>query len=71
MKILVNNATIVNEGKALSGSIVIDGDCISDIFEGNHTPRGQFDATVDATGCFVLPGIIHDHVHFREPGLTA
>lgn len=71
MKILVNNATIVNEGKALSGSIVIDGDCISDIFEGNNTPRGQFDATVDATGCFVLPGIIDDHVHFREPGLTA
>ena len=71
MKILVNNATIVNEGKALRGSIVIDGDCISDIFEGNNTPRGQFDATVDATGCFVLPGIIDDHVHFREPGLTA
>ena len=71
MKILVNNATIVNEGKALRGSIVIDGDCISDIFEGNNTPRGQFDATVDATGCFVLPGVIDDHVHFREPGLTA
>ena len=71
MKILVNNATIVNEGKAFRGSIVIDGDCISDIFEGNNTPRGQFDATVDATGCFVLPGIIDDHVHFREPGLTA
>lgn len=71
MKILVNNATIVNEGKALRGSIVIDGDCISDIFEGNNTPRGQFDATVDAAGCFVLPGVIDDHVHFREPGLTA
>lgn len=71
MKILVNNATIVNEGKAFNGSIVIEGDCISDIFEGNNTPRGQFDATVDATGCFVLPGIIDDHVHFREPGLTA
>ena len=71
MKILVNNATIVNEGKALRGSIVIDGDCISDIFESNNTPRGQFDATVDAAGCFVLPGIIDDHVHFREPGLTA
>lgn len=71
MKILVNNATIVNEGKALRGSIVINGDCISDIFESNNTPRGQFDATVDAAGCFVLPGIIDDHVHFREPGLTA
>ena len=26
---------------------------------------------IDATGCFVLPGVIDDHVHFREPGLTA
>ena len=71
MKSLIKNATIVNEGKAFKGSIVISGDCISDIIEGNNTPRGQFDYTVEATGCFVLPGIIDDHVHFREPGLTA
>lgn len=71
MKSLIKNATIVNEGKAFNGSIVIDGDCITDILKGNDTPRGQFDDNVDATGCFVLPGIIDDHVHFREPGLTA
>ena len=71
MKSLIKNATIVNEGKAFNGSIVIDGDCIADILKGNDTPRGQFDDNVDATGCFVLPGIIDDHVHFREPGLTA
>ncbi len=33
-------------------------------------PRGIYDEVVDATGCFVLPGVIDDHVHFREPGLT-
>lgn len=71
MKSLIKNATIVNEGKAFNGSIVIDGDCIADILKGNDTPRGQFDDNVDATGCFVLPGVIDDHVHFREPGLTA
>ncbi|MCP6060311.1 amidohydrolase family protein, partial [Klebsiella pneumoniae] len=38
--------------------------------ENPSAPQGQFDQTVDATGCFVFPGIIDDHVHFREPGLT-
>ena len=71
MKSLIKNATIVNEGKAFKGSIVIEDGCISDILGNNEAPRGQFDDTVDATGCFVLPGIIDDHVHFREPGLTA
>ena len=71
MKSLIKNATIVNEGKAFKGSIVIEDGCISDILGNNDAPRGQFDDTVDATGCFVLPGIIDDHVHFREPGLTA
>jgi dihydroorotase len=39
--------------------------------EGNHTPDTSYDEVIDASGCFVLPGIIDDHVHFREPGLTA
>ena len=71
MRLLIKGATIVNEGKALKGSIVIEDDCISGILNENETPRGRFDDVVDATGCFVLPGIIDDHVHFREPGLTA
>ncbi|MGP1453826.1 MAG: dihydroorotase, partial [Segatella oris] len=41
-----------------------------EIIENNETPRGIFDEIVNATGCFVLPGVIDDHVHFREPGLT-
>ena len=71
MRLLINNAIIVNEGKTFKGAIAIEDDCIKDIFKGDETPRGQFDRTVDAAGCFVLPGVIDDHVHFREPGLTA
>ena len=71
MRLLINNATIVNEGRTFKGAIAVEDDCIKDIFKGDETPRGQFDRTVDAAGCFVLPGVIDDHVHFREPGLTA
>lgn len=68
---LIKGATIVNEGKSFKGSIAVNNDCITDIFEENETPRGRFNTIVDATGCFVLPGAIDDHVHFREPGMTA
>lgn len=67
---LISNATIVSEGRH-TGSIVIEGDRIATICQHYETPCGHFDETVDATGCFVLPGVIDDHVHFREPGLTA
>jgi dihydroorotase len=69
LKTLISHATIVNEGQAFLGSLVIENERIADIFE-YTAPQGQFDETVDATGCFVLPGVIDDHVHFREPGLT-
>ncbi|MBR5928598.1 MAG: amidohydrolase family protein, partial [Prevotella sp.] len=69
MKTLISHATIVNEGRTFEGSLIIEDDRIADILE-IATPQGQFDQTVDATGCFVFPGIIDDHVHFREPGLT-
>lgn len=47
----------------------MDDDRIADIQE-NQVYRGDYDTVVDASGCFVLPGIIDDHVHFRDPGLT-
>lgn len=71
MTTLIKNATVVNEGKSFKASIIINGDKITDIIENDITPRGDFDEIVDATGCFVLPGVIDDHVHFREPGMTA
>lgn len=70
MTTLIKNANIVNEGRTFIGSVAITGDIITDIFENTQAPLGHFDTTVDATGCLLFPGIIDDHVHFREPGLT-
>ena len=69
MKILIKGGTIVNEGVSFKGDLLVDGEQISEIFQG-QAPRGTYDQVVDASGCFVLPGVIDDHVHFREPGLT-
>lgn len=71
MKIKIENATIVNEGRRHTGSVVIENGHIADISDTPTAPHAHCDQTVDATGCFVLPGIIDTHVHFREPGLTA
>lgn len=70
MSTLIYGGNIVNEGAVFQGSIVIENDRIAHIDESNDTPRGIYDNEVDATGCFVMPGVIDEHVHFREPGLT-
>ncbi|MGI6231997.1 MAG: dihydroorotase [Prevotella sp.] len=70
MTTLIQGGTIVNEGRAFKGSLLIDEGRISDITEGTQAPRAHYDQRVDATGSFILPGIIDEHVHFREPGLT-
>ena len=70
MRKLIENGTIVNDGRTFDGSIVIDGKDILQIVEGPLRPEVSVDETIDASGCFVLPGLIDDHVHFREPGLT-
>ena len=69
MKTLIKNATLVNEGRSFEGHLLIENDRIAAILEGKYTPSSE-DRVVDATGCFVLPGVIDDHVHFRDPGLT-
>ncbi|MBR1400356.1 MAG: dihydroorotase [Prevotella sp.] len=70
MKTLISNGTIVNEGRSFNGSLIICDDRITDIIETKGASHEHFDREVDATGCFVLPGVIDSHVHFREPGLT-
>ena len=70
MRTLIQGGTIVNEGRTLDGSILVEDDKITHIIKGTHTPEATYDEVIDASGCFVLPGIIDDHVHFREPGLT-
>lgn len=69
MRTLIKNGTIVSEGRSFLGDLVVNGEQIEEIYEGK-APRGIYDQVIDASGCFVLPGVIDDHVHFREPGLT-
>ena len=68
MKTLIKGGHIVNEGRISDGFIVVEDGNIIEITR--QQPEASFDETIDASGCYVLPGIIDDHVHFREPGLT-
>ncbi len=70
MQILVAGGIIVNEGRQEKGSLVIKDCRIEDVFFGEVPAVGDFDRVIDATGCYVLPGVIDSHVHFREPGMT-
>jgi len=70
MRTIIQGGTIVNEGKAFDGTIIIEDEKIKEIVTGNVNPEVSTDTVIDASGCFVLPGVIDDHVHFREPGLT-
>ena len=67
---LIHNATIVNEGRSVQGSVVIEGDRIAEVLTYGKKLSVPCDETRDATGCCLLPGVIDDHVHFRDPGLT-
>lgn len=68
MKTLIKNATIVNENQLFKNDLLIEDDLIS-IIENNISEEGV-DKIIDAEGKFLLPGVIDDQVHFREPGLT-
>ncbi len=66
-RILIKNARLVNEGTIFEGDLLVEGAYIAQI------GRDLSDATarvIDAGGNFLLPGLIDDQVHFREPGLT-
>ncbi|MBM1104794.1 dihydroorotase [Aurantibacter crassamenti] len=66
-KILIKNGKLVNEGKVFESDILIEGQIIKRIAKDISEPN----ATVfDAAGKVIVPGIIDDQVHFREPGLT-
>jgi dihydroorotase len=65
---LIKNARIVNEGKIFSGDILIKDGLIERI-ESTISNPGNIDET-NAEGKYLIPGIIDDQVHFREPGLT-
>ena len=75
MNYYIKNATLVNEGKTFVASVFVSDGMIAKIIRDNQVPEpveGPFPSTqvIDATGKYLLPGIIDEHVHFREPGLT-
>jgi len=72
MKTLIKNAQIINEGRIFKGAVLIDGEFISKVIEGENIALEFTDgATIlDAAGQYLIPGAIDDQVHFREPGLT-
>ena len=70
MRTLISNPTIVNNGEQFQGSIVINDGKIVEILRDNELPRAECDRIIEATGLYLIPGVIDDHVHFREPGLT-
>ncbi len=68
MRSLIKGGCLVNEGRVFNGFIVVENGDIKTITD--QQPQASFDEIIDAEGCYVLPGMIDDHVHFREPGLT-
>lgn len=71
MDYIIKNATLVNEGTTTLASVVISNDRITEIIPGRDTiNRVSTQTIIDADGLYLLPGIIDEHVHFREPGLT-
>ena len=80
MLTLVKNGIIVDSGLSFAGSLLINGEKIEKIFRADSYPthKEYMDAVdaqsaekvIDASGLHILPGVIDDQVHFREPGNT-
>ena len=69
MRTLIHNAQVVNEKQVFSGFVVIEDQIIAQVGKtGEELPVA--DKVIDAEGKFLIPGLIDDQVHFREPGLT-
>ena len=68
-QVLIKNAIIVNEGILFEGDVLIENEFIIEIGK-NITPKSDNCKVIDAEGNYLIPGMIDDQVHFREPGLT-
>ena len=69
---LIHKATLINEGKSFRGSVLIEGERISKVFT-DEVPENilqRCHEVIDAGNLYLIPGVIDDQVHFREPGLT-
>ncbi|MDR3137673.1 MAG: dihydroorotase [Tannerellaceae bacterium] len=69
----IRNALIFNEGRAFEGSVWVEGDRITSVREGkcpeDEKPEVGWEV-IEGEGLWLLPGVIDDHVHFRDPGFT-
>ena len=75
MNYYIKNATLVNEGQTFVASVFVSDGKITKIIREGEAPEpvegpAAFVQTIDAKGKYLIPGIIDEHVHFREPGLT-
>jgi dihydroorotase len=68
--ILIKNATIINEGRTYHGDLLIKEELIKSIGSADQINIPSGTKIIDATGLLLIPGVIDDQVHFREPGLT-
>ena len=72
MEYWLTGGTVVNEGRRVAASVWVKDGRIAGIFEAqtDPVPEAAKAERVDVSGCWILPGVIDDQVHFREPGLT-
>ncbi|ELY2017187.1 amidohydrolase family protein, partial [Flavobacterium psychrophilum] len=68
-QVLIKNAKIINEGILFEGDVLIENEFIIEIGD-NISPKSSDCKIIDAEGNYLIPGMIDDQVHFREPGLT-
>lgn len=70
MKTVIRNCTIVNEGRLVVSDLLIEGERIEKVAPGITLPASLKYREVNGEGLHLMPGVIDDQVHFREPGLT-
>lgn len=66
-RLLIKNARVINEGEIRDADVLVEGDRIAKIAGGIAAGGAE---VIDAAGRYLMPGMIDDQVHFREPGLT-
>ena len=71
MNYYIKNATIVNEGETFSAHLYIKDGIIAKVVRDGEFFDAENAQVIDARGKYLIPGVIDEHVHFREPGMTA
>jgi len=68
---LIRNATIVNENRTFTGSVLLENEIIKKVYKSTEQIEiSESYSEIDASGLLLLPGVIDDQVHFRDPGLS-